>query len=425
MIGSGSSRLMLALFVFLPVCALRTGALAQSEPPGESDFDLASLVQDEYDNRGQAPLVISGFADFSYVAWFLEDTSTWAGAGLVPYDSFMVGNLNVYLTKELSPRCRALAEVRYLYEPNGYEPEDGQRVDTTVGDHAAIGRPIQWGGIRIERAHAECDLTYWLTLRMGQWLTPYGIWNVDHGSPTIIAIRRPYVVGEALLPEQQTGLQLFGSRSWGRLRAGYHLTLSNGRGPIDSYRDMDRNKGVGARLELGYSRVGELILGGSYYRGRYTDLQAPRLDLTTLKGELLPRTQYDEQSLAFDLSWNWHDLVVRAEYLRNERRYLAGGRALVRGLLLPDGVRDGDYVLIGYRTPWLGIMPYVLTQRYRTLPSPDALFGSVRGYTGGLNILIAPALVLKTELFWANLDRPPFPTMNRLRGVEGQVSWAF
>jgi hypothetical protein len=408
----------------LAALALATPAAAQTDEA--ASFDLSALVQDE-GGAGEArtPLEISGFADFSYADWLFDDDSAWAGAGLAPNGAYSVGNLNVYLGKQLSERCRALTEVRFLYEPHGTTNDDDSRVDTTVGDHAANSRPIQWGGIRIERAYADCTLMPWLTVRFGQWFTPYGIWNVDHGSPTIIAIRRPYVVGEGLLPEQQTGVQLFGSRARGDLRLGYYLTLSNGRGPISAYGDLDGNKAVGGRLELGYSRLGELTLGASYYRGRYTALQPPRLDLATMKGILTPSKQYDEQSFGIDLSWDWRGVALRAEMVHNERRFTAAGRPAVNGLPLADGTSDGVYALVGYRLPWFGVMPYVLYQYYEPVPEPTTFLDSVWGYTLGLNVLLSPAMVLKLEVVRANFTNLPLPEMKTLNGFEAQISWAF
>jgi hypothetical protein len=408
---------------------------AQAQPPADSvpasgsdgNFDLDSLVEDEGAGPSSlnVPLTVSGFADFSFYLPLYKPDSVWAGAGLPAQPGFYVGNLNLYFSRNISERCRALAEVRFLYEPHGASDAGGQRIDTTVADHAAVDRPIQWGAIRIERVHVDCDLTSWLTLRMGQWFTPYGIWNIDHGSPTIIAIRRPYVVGDELLPEQQTGLQLFATRARGDFRLGYYLTLSNGRGQIGSYEDLDSNKAIGGRLELGYSRLGELALGGSYYRGRYTATKPARLDTATGKGIIEITSQFDEQSFGLDLSWDWRGLAFRSEYLHNERRYTAAGRPATGALLTPDAFRRGGYALLGYRTHWLGIMPYFMTQSYRLLESPTAIVDKVTALHGGLNVLLSPAMVLKVEFIHADFPPSPIPGLEYIRLMEAQISWAF
>jgi hypothetical protein len=426
------TRIRTAAILLASITALAGGpgsAVAQPAAPApDENFDLESLVQDEEPSgpAGATPLAISGFADFTYYHPFHEPNSFWGGVGLPDVSTFWVGNLNLYFSKGLSESCRALSEVRFLHEPNGtFKSGDMERVDTSVPDHAAVRRSVKLGGIRIERMWAECELSAWLTLRLGQWLTPYGIWNQDHGSPTIIAVRRPYAVGDQLLPENQTGLMAYGSVARNDLRLGYYLTLSNGRGPISEYQDLDANKALGARLELGYGRFGDLTLGASYYRGRFTASKAPRLDVATGTGILEINTQYDEQSFAFDLRWDLGNFALRSEFLHNERRYTLDGRAAENGILLPDGFRRGGYVLAGYRTPWFGIMPYAYIQYMEFLVDPGRIVSDLTAYHLGLNILLSPAMVLKLEYVVPTYNALPLPGLTSFRVVEAQISWAF
>src|SRR5439155_19746980 len=133
----------------------------------------------------------------------------------------------LYLAKSLIRKARALAEVRFTFLPNGSINPDGSIVNTTATDVTNVNRPVQWGGIVIERAYLEYDLGDHLTIRAGRWLTPYGIWNIDHGSPVIIATSRPYIIGEQFFPEHQTGLDAFGSHHQDGFKLNYHLTASN------------------------------------------------------------------------------------------------------------------------------------------------------------------------------------------------------
>ncbi len=54
----------------------------------------------------------------------------------------------------------------------------------------------------------------------------------------------------------------------------YALTVSNGRGPMDTIYDLDDNKGLGLRLKMTYEGSDVLAsLGGYGYYGDYTDLK--------------------------------------------------------------------------------------------------------------------------------------------------------
>ena len=116
----------------------------------------------------------------------------------------------------LSPKWHFLAEVRFLYLPQGstnYPTQVNQSVvpyDASALDYADNSRPLTWGGIQIQRAQIDYTFSPLLSLRFGQWLTPVGIWNTDHGSPVVISVYRPYIIGQSLFPERQTGIQAYG-----------------------------------------------------------------------------------------------------------------------------------------------------------------------------------------------------------------------
>jgi len=167
-----------------------------AEPTPDADAAaIAALVGDLSAGGGDSVLdpdevtfSLYGFADFSYVTQIGKKVITGS-----PYPTFMVGNLNVYFSTEFERRWRSLAEVRFLYAPNGswladnqFETNSSPRGDTSFLDGSDLNHPMRWGGIAIQRIWLEYKFDSYLTLRAGQWLTPYGIWNVDHGSPTII-----------------------------------------------------------------------------------------------------------------------------------------------------------------------------------------------------------------------------------------------
>jgi hypothetical protein len=342
-----------------------------------------------------------GFADFTYVRQLGKRSAT---GPLHP--TFAMGNANLYVAAQINESWRSLLEVRFLYLPGGSIPSinlrnpAAVRTDTATPDPSDVNRPLRWGGIEIERLWLEHTVNQYLSVRAGQWLSPYGIWNVDHGSPVFIPTIRPYMIGEGLIPERQTGVEAYGSVFIEATQLGYHLTLSNGRGPIDAYQDLDDNKALGGRLFVkNDSLLGTLSLGASGYRGTYTDRSA-QLTTISAEGRLVINepvaSSYEELVFAADLKWEWGNLLVQSEAIVSDNTYgddrpvdpaFSGGPPGFG----PDLRRSGVYGLFGYRTPWWNTMPYFLYSYFddAVVPTDAWIFG--------LNVRPTPAVVWKVE----------------------------
>ena len=389
-------------------------AVATTGPPIAASSDAIDLSALGFGPDGAAfddKLNIYGFADVGFLA------SHWTRKlSIIAQNSrtFLVGNLNLYLAKNLTAKARALAEVRFTFLPNGTQNPDGSFIDTTALDVTNFSRPAQWGGIVIERAYVEYDLTDHLTIRGGHWLTPYGIWNNDHGSPTIIGTMRPYIIGEEFFPEHQTGLDLFGSHYEAGFKLGYHATVSNGRGATEAQADQDNKFAFGGSLEL--ETPWGLKVGGSYYRGRYTGI-------ATTAGAI-PET-YLEAAYGGDAQYDHGGLHLQAEVIARDRHYAAGKRAATGVGFAPDGRDFGFYVLAGYRFDHLwNVMPYTYYEEYQpTIPLrfPRAFVENV-----GLNFRPTASLVFKLQATHATFDDGlGFVAGQTVYYYFGQACWVF
>jgi hypothetical protein len=376
---------------------------------------------------------IYGFGDVNYRHMLVPDDSPWL-LYLNRHPSVFVGHLNMYLDAQLSERWRALTEIRFTYSPHGAWRTDGAGLatqdDTSAADYADFTRDHPVGSIMIERAWVEYGALPFLSIQAGQFLTPYGIWNVDHGSPVIIGVTPPFIIGAELLPAQQVGILAHGSVDLvDDLELGYALGLSNGRTNFSAYEDMDDSKAVTARLSATHRGLGELTLGATAYFGRNTRTTRQIYFVgTSPKSRENIVDQYDELAYAADLKWVYAGLHLQTEWLANERRYTEAGRPLTDGGLEADRRDWGGYALVGYRTPLLGIMPYVKGE-YSPDPALRAIGvqQNVALVTGGLNVRPVPRVVLKGEYTYGTFpDAPPGSfAENDIQGVDLQLAWAF
>ena len=413
---------------------------ASADPAAADSFTSADpSTSGELVGEEGPKLEMYGFADFSYLHAFGSQANLskqYVGA----YPSFYVGHLNLYMASTLGASWRALAEVRFTYSPTGDDntqaPDGTFPVpDTTATDYAEVQRTFQWGGIEIQRAWIEYQPFDFLAIRAGEWLTPYGYWNDDHGSPTIITVHKPFPIGDEMFPQHQTGLIVLGKYFVGPTALGYALTLSNGRGPYDTIRDLDNNKAVGGRVYVESSAFGNLTVGADAYRGRYTaSTKRYRVDTSGPEpAALIYRTTdsaYDELSLGADLRWIYGGLHVQGEFMMNEAAYDDRYRPRTVGFdprptFVADYRRIGGYLLLGYRTKWLNLMPYVMAE-HSSYTNMD-FAPPVWAYSAGVNIRPTPNVVLKAETTNAHYLGVGSTGLGKddLTYFGSQVAWAF
>jgi hypothetical protein len=423
---TNARRMTAALTLSLAVALFGTPARAQSEseakPDAPSDAALDALASQLRGKSGPSlsSVQVSGFGDFTWSRFIFTKKSA-IQPTFGKQSSFYVGNLNLYVDAQLSERARSFFEVRFTYLPNGAASRDAStstmpRVDNSAQDYSDLYRKTALGSIIIERAWVEYRLHELFTLRGGHLLTPYGIWNVDHGSPAIISVQRPFVVGADFIPKEQVGLEGYGTfHVSSSALLGYHAMVTNGRiGTHPQYLAMNGRPGFFGRVFAETNRLGELRVGVSGYQGVYKD----ELQKTGMgKPVSTINQQYDEWSMAADVHWDWHDVVLNAEYISNSINYKKGKPTRIDGVTqVNDDRRSGSYVLVAYRLPFYKqVMPYAMHEFFRASEklrhegiSMDFVhYGSgvndIYKYTVGINYHVQPNLVVKAQ--WDQVDR--------------------
>ena len=445
--GSGAPQQALRHNQASDAAANNTGAPSASSTPTNDlpsqavtfDPSLVEAVLKELENRGalgdgsdEEPLLkLYGFSDFTVRKnWHDRDGSF--GPLIDRRSHFFVGNLNLYLENHIGEKFSALSEVRFLFAPLGEEINVGgilERTNTRVVDITEPGTDgVAYGGIAIERARLDYHFRQFLNLRVGYWLTPYGIWNVDHGSPTVIGTRRPFLTTQQMLPEKQSGFQLYGTFVFGNSRVGYHLTASNGRSPTFPIIDLDYNKAVGGRLFYSTDLLGDLTVGVSAYGGHSSDTSrrvAPN-SRGVLTETILYNEQFKEFAFSADLRWEYKNLLIFGEYAQQDVRFREKGRPPFSTFgppdqKTPDHQNAGAYGLIGYRFPWIGIMPYLMVEWHK---DPLRPLGDALGFYSGIQARIDPRIVLKVQQTYILLENRR-GQKDDLRFFETQIAWAF
>jgi hypothetical protein len=331
--------------------------------------DLGSESEETEDRD----MKIFGFYDLAFMWRHLDDDSFVSeDMGLInTKPQFLMQHLNLYFSSQMTETLSFLTELQFTFLPNGSETsiwtdQDIVRENTSVNDPYTQNK-ITLGGLVIQRAYLQWQPFDFFGVKAGYYLTPYGIWHEDHGSPVRLSILPPFEndtstpsVTKAAkpVPDGQLGLVLFGRAFPSQhLRFDYAFTVSNGRGPADTVIDYDNNKGLGLRLKLTYSRSKvEVALGVYGYYGEYTDRTMPNMGYT---GPLIV-DNHQEYVLAADLLLAIYGVRLQAEYIRNLVLYKDGVRpeaafstsgVATENIFMPDFAGNFFYFLFGYQLP--------------------------------------------------------------------------
>lgn len=338
----------------------------------------------------------------------------WGGlsdTGLVSSDGVtFLTRTNLYIDAYPAQNARVLTELRLGLYPDGSRDLDHNAIDTTVTDITSPYGGLaltKWSGIILERAHADWTPSDAFNLRAGLFLTPYGIWNVDHGAPTRITLTPPTFISFGLLPERQLGVEAFGTFAVLPWTLGYHLYVSNGRtfsanGRTSVANDPTDNKAVGGRFFLRTRKPYPLTLGMSAFTGNYDVLQST----LTVRPDRIERVEtlavsMQEYALAFDASADIGALRLRSELVLRWILYEDGHREITGpGTANADTLNFGAYAMAAYQLPWYGIEPLVMMEvmRMPTILGEGALVPAV-----GLNVYLSSTMTLRTQYSYAKM----------------------
>lgn len=359
----------------------------------------------------QEKLKIYGFADMGFQYVQINKESLLANVYDVNEPDFVLGNLNLYFDAQPVEHWRGLVELRFTNAPQGRITNFGgvggkfERTSTFSYDStgAALNAPLWGGNLIIERAWLEYNSLQAVKLRVGNWFSPFGIWNEDHGSPTLISLAWPQFMTQRWMPLRQTGLMAYGNAFAGSWELGYAATLSNGR-QEESALNIDGYLGYGGRL---YARrdTGDVnsTFGASFFTGKTRDKVVDVTGVNPITWSRSETFEYNEYVMGADASVDIGNTRIRAEGVVRRLKYTAGKRELLPQVLQPGGLAPDKwehtmYLLVAQQLPWQSLdmfEPYLWAEALQT---PTIIGDGVFVTSVGLNVRFNSAITWKNQV---------------------------
>ena len=279
------------------------------------------------------------------------------------YNGFRLHHTNLMILNKFSEEWSFFSEIEF---------EDGTQYEIANGV-VDTGN----GNIFVEKAGFDYKWKPEVTVRIGRFMTPIGIWNEDHYSPFVSTQDRPMHV-ENIFPGTTNGLGIFGTVPVGSNFVKYNLYTGNG-SDAPGAGDNNNNKSVGARATFVFPSLHRLEAGVSYYKDTLNDTGIGDLDKTVT---------------GMHFKFREGPWAVQAEYAAGKEDPLAGSQTESTGAYIQPQYTMGKWTF-GYRYD---------------LYDPDSGDSSTKTEVVDnvpyINYRVLPNLVLKVEHHMYSYDDP-------------------
>jgi hypothetical protein len=266
-------------YILLILFFIAVGPLAEKVMAGQLD-DLEARIEinearlDDAEDSFETFMDISGYFAMMYISTDKQNM----------IDRFRLHHVNLLFDKEVAEGWDFHLEIEF---------EDGTRLEGDGANGLESGK--DQGAVIIETLYVDAKVNDYLTLRIGRYLDPAGIWNVDHYAPFVPTMIRPQIISNKVFPDTLDGVQAFGNRPIGGEYVGeYHLYVANGFGESGKT-DSNEEKAVGGSFNLKFLSFYGLDIGVSVFSGRDSD-------------------QKERDAQGFDVKFRVKNLKFQAEY---------------------------------------------------------------------------------------------------------------
>lgn len=291
-------------------------------------------------------VTIDGYADGEFIMTDKEGES----------NRFRIHHLSLFFKKQITERWRLFTEVEF---------EDAPKLE---GDGTSMTETE--GKIFIEVFTIEYSLNQYLNFRLGRYLTPGGIWNLEY-TPFVTTQERPQHIRK-IFPQLNDGLQLLGTATAAGVVTDYIVYVGNGSGNT-GHGDKNEDKALGARLKFKFPLLATTELGASGYR---------------------EKDNSDEKRTAYglDLKLQWKAFTLQGEY----------------ATAFFEPVGGGDYDRTGYYGQFIyGLYSLDFIYRYDWYEADSTVNNEKIINTLALNYHFTPEVVGKIEHHFIDPENDP------------------